>query len=106
LGELPVIGALFRSTQFQTDKSELVFVITPRLVKPLPSNYRLPTDNYVPPTRSDVILGGRLEGRREPAAPPNAAAAPSGAASAPGGGFQVKGGERDEGICLGGGEGG
>jgi pilus assembly protein CpaC len=90
LGELPVIGALFRSTQFQTDKSELVFVITPRLVKPLPSNYRLPTDNYVPPTRSDVILGGRLEGRREPAAPSDAAAAPSGAASAPGGGFQVK----------------
>jgi pilus assembly protein CpaC len=41
LGEIPVLGALFRSTEFQTDKSELVFVITPRLVKPLPADYRL-----------------------------------------------------------------
>ena len=64
LGELPVVGALFRSTQFQTDRSELVFVITPRLVKPLPPGYRLPTDAYVPPTRSELILGGKLEGTR------------------------------------------
>ncbi|HSI58040.1 MAG TPA: type II and III secretion system protein family protein [Ideonella sp.] len=64
LGELPVVGALFRSTQFQTDRSELVFVITPRLVKPLPPGYKLPTDGYVPPTRSELILGGKLEGQR------------------------------------------
>jgi len=70
LGEMPVIGALFRSTEFQSDKSELVFVITPRLVKPLPPNYTLPTDNYAPPTRSELILQGRLEGRGEPAAAP------------------------------------
>ncbi|WP_273488497.1 type II and III secretion system protein family protein [Roseateles chitosanitabidus] len=63
LGELPVVGALFRSTQFQTDRSELVFVITPRLVKPLPPDYRLPTDNYTPPTRGELILQGRLEGK-------------------------------------------
>lgn len=61
LGELPVIGALFRSTSFQTDRSELVFVITPRLVRPLPADYRLPTDNYSEPSRKEVILGGRLE---------------------------------------------
>lgn len=65
LGELPVIGALFRSSQFQTDRTELVFVITPRLVKPLPADYKLPTDGYVPPTRSDVILHGRTEGKRD-----------------------------------------
>ena len=35
LGEIPIIGALFRSTAFQTDKSELMFVVTPRLVKPM-----------------------------------------------------------------------
>jgi pilus assembly protein CpaC len=64
LSELPLIGALFRSTEFQTDRSELVFVITPRLVKPLPADYALPTDSYVPPTRADLILHGRLEGRR------------------------------------------
>ena len=85
LGEMPVIGALFRSTQFQTDKSELVFVITPRLVKPLPPNYTLPTDNHVSPTRSELMLEGRLEGRAQPAP-----VAPSPAASTPAGGFQVK----------------
>jgi pilus assembly protein CpaC len=36
LGEVPVLGALFRSTDFQQDRSELVFLITARLVKPLP----------------------------------------------------------------------
>jgi pilus assembly protein CpaC len=75
LGELPIIGALFRSTQFQTDRTELVFVITPRLVKPLPPNYKLPTDGYVPPTRSDLILNGRLEGPRND--DPPAALAPA-----------------------------
>lgn len=64
LGELPVIGALFRSTQFQNDRSELVFVITPRLVRPLPAEHRLPTDGYVPPTRQQLMLEGRLEGGR------------------------------------------
>lgn len=83
LGELPVVGALFRSTEFQNDKSELVFVITPRLVKPLPPNYTLPTDHYIEPSRSDLHLHGRLEGQAAPAAtttPPAPAA----------GGFQVK----------------
>ncbi|HUG26556.1 type II and III secretion system protein family protein [Piscinibacter sp.] len=92
LGELPIVGALFRSTEFQTDKSELVFVITPRLAKPLPPSYALPTDNYVEPTRADLHLRGRLEGTRDDA--PAAAAATSmpaaAAASAPSGGFQVK----------------
>jgi pilus assembly protein CpaC len=76
LGEIPVLGALFRSTEFQTDKSELVFVITPRLVKPLPADYRLPTDNYVPPTRTDLIWKGRMEGER-PASEGTAAPAPA-----------------------------
>jgi pilus assembly protein CpaC len=62
LGEIPVLGALFRSSEFQTDRSELVFIITPRLVKPLPNDYRLPTDDYVEPTRSEFFLGGRQEG--------------------------------------------
>lgn len=81
LGEVPVLGALFRSTEFQTDRAELVFVITPRLVKPLPPDYKLPTEGYVPPTRNDLILHGRTEGSRSdaPADKPLArpAAAPS-----------------------------
>lgn len=62
LGEVPVLGALFRSSEFQTDRSELMFVVTPRLVKPLQGTYPLPTDGFVPPTRSEFFLKGQLEG--------------------------------------------
>jgi len=85
LGELPILGALFRSTEFQTDRSELVFVITPRLVQPLPSDYKLPTDNYVPPTRGDLIWRGKMEGTRREEDPAPAAPAPAAPAPASGG---------------------
>jgi len=62
LGEVPVLGALFRSTDFQQDRTELLFVVTPHLVKPLPANYKLPTDSVTPPGRAGLFLGGRLEG--------------------------------------------
>ncbi|SIQ82969.1 pilus assembly protein CpaC [Janthinobacterium sp. TND4EL3] len=80
LGEVPVLGALFRSTDFQTDRSELVFIITPRLVKPLPADYKLPTDEYVQPTRGDMFMQGKMEGTA-PAATP--AAAPEAVPAAP-----------------------
>ncbi len=62
LGEVPVLGTLFRSTEFQNDQTELLFVITPRLVKPLAEVPTLPTDNHVVPTRSEVYFNGSLEG--------------------------------------------
>lgn len=64
LGEVPVLGALFRSNDFQNDRSELVFVITPRLVKPLPPDFaeRLPTAQVTDPGRASRILSGKLEG--------------------------------------------
>ncbi|MGE5472158.1 MAG: type II and III secretion system protein family protein [Bacteroidota bacterium] len=62
LGEIPVLGALFRSHSFQTDRTELVFVITPRLIKPLPADYELPTDRYNPPNRWQLYGRGQLEG--------------------------------------------
>ena len=65
LGELPVIGALFRSTDFQNDKTELVFVVTPRLVKPLPLPNKLPTDGLRDPSRKELFIDGKLEGNRE-----------------------------------------
>jgi len=67
LGEVPVLGALFRSSEFQTDQTELMFVITPRLVKPLAAVPPLPTDNHVVPSRSDIYLNGSIEGRAAPA---------------------------------------
>jgi pilus assembly protein CpaC len=63
LGELPILGALFRSTAFQTDKSELLFVVTPRLARVLPPDYALPTDSYIPPTRREYFWNGQLEGK-------------------------------------------
>lgn len=63
LGELPPIGALFRSTDFQQDRTELVFVVTPRLIKPLPTKIALPTDGHIDPSRSELFLGGRMEGK-------------------------------------------
>ena len=69
LGDLPILGALFRSTEFQKEQTELIFVITPRLVKPA-ATFALPTDNHVEPNRADVILSGKAEGSaRVPDAP-------------------------------------
>nr|WP_254700059.1 pilus assembly protein N-terminal domain-containing protein [Trinickia violacea] len=64
LGELPIIGALLRSTSFQQDRTELVFVVTPHLIKPLPNqNYPLPTDSFTQPNEADVYATGDMEGR-------------------------------------------
>jgi len=64
LGEIPILGALFRSNDFQTDRTELVFVITPRLVKPLPPDLAdvLPTTNVTDPSRAERIFLGKMEG--------------------------------------------
>ena len=61
IGELPVIGALFKSNDFQRGESELVIIVTPYLVKPAPSpdELRLPTDGFKPATDLDRILLGR-----------------------------------------------
>lgn len=90
-GEVPVLGTLFRSTQYQQDLTELVFVITPRLVKPMPTtNYPLPTDSFSTPNPLSLYFMGNMEGRGKPApmpapAPsqPAPAAAPATAPSAP-----------------------
>jgi pilus assembly protein CpaC len=72
LGELPVIGALFRSTEFQSEKTELVFIVTPRLVKPLPAERTpLPTDKVTEPSRTDLFLWGRIEGAPPAESPVN-----------------------------------
>jgi pilus assembly protein CpaC len=62
LGEVPVLGALFRSTDFQQDRTELLFIVTPRLVQPLPAGYKLPTDSVTTPGRARLFLGGQMEG--------------------------------------------
>ncbi|MCX7187341.1 MAG: type II and III secretion system protein family protein [Methylophilaceae bacterium] len=66
LGNIPILGALFRSSEFQKDKTELIFVVTPRLVKPLPANFSLPTDSFNTPSKTDFFLNGKLEGSAQP----------------------------------------
>ncbi len=69
LGEIPILGALFRSSEYQRDMSELLFVITPRLVRTLPPDYALPTDGYVDPSRSEFFLEGLQEGKPKAGTP-------------------------------------
>nr|WP_154677871.1 type II and III secretion system protein family protein [Paraburkholderia nodosa] len=96
LGELPVLGALMRSTSFQQDRSELLFIITPHLVKPVKALAQLPmpTDSFTQVNEADVYATGNMEGRGArntgrfaPAAPqstqPEPAGAPQPAPSAP-----------------------
>jgi pilus assembly protein CpaC len=66
LGDIPILGALFRSSSFRRNETELAIIVTPRLVKPLrPEDIRLPTDSFVPPSNMDFYMFGRMEGREE-----------------------------------------
>lgn len=63
LGEIAILGALFRSTNFQKDKTEMMIIITPRLVKPLPPGYNTtPADAFIEPSRLELFLDGKMEG--------------------------------------------
>jgi pilus assembly protein CpaC len=62
LGSLPIIGTLFRSTGFQREETELVIIVTPRLVRPVrPEQLKLPTDRVKPPAEPDLFLLGRTD---------------------------------------------
>jgi pilus assembly protein CpaC len=64
LGDLPGLGALFRSQNFQKGETELLILVTPHLAKPvLPGDIRLPTDNISEAGDIGFFLGGKLQGR-------------------------------------------
>lgn len=63
LGEVPVLGTLFRSTSYQRSQTELVVVITPRLVQPaLAGTLATPVDKFRMPDEFDLFMKGELEG--------------------------------------------
>ncbi len=63
LGDVPILGALFRSADFQRQQTELVIIVTPHLVTPTTSDaLSLPTDRMRIPTETELFLGGRTEG--------------------------------------------
>jgi pilus assembly protein CpaC len=83
LSDIPILGALFRSTGFQRNETELVILVTPRLVKPAPSMADLatPIDRLVLPSDAELFLFGQTEGEGSGTAPqdPNVVAQPTGA---------------------------
>lgn len=65
LGDVPILGALFRSADFQRKQTELVIIVTPHLVTPTTSDaLSLPTDRMRIPTETELFLSGRTEGAR------------------------------------------
>lgn len=77
LGSIPILGTLFRSTEFQKGETELLVIVTPRLVQPIrPDQVRLPTDRIKDPDAAASILLG--EDYIEVPLPPAKTAAPQG----------------------------
>ncbi len=64
IGDLPVLGALFRSVQFQRSMTELVILVTPEIIAPLDANQmvELPTDKVNSPTDFELYMLGMIDG--------------------------------------------
>jgi len=58
LGDIPVIGQLFRSDRFQRNETELVVLVTPYLVRPSSTAMAAPTDGFTPPHDAQRVLNG------------------------------------------------
>jgi len=81
LGDLPILGMLFRSTSYQRDETELVIVVTPYLVRPVSRQLAIPADGYRAPTDTQLNIEGQtFEGRSGVATP---TAVPASGVSAP-----------------------
>jgi pilus assembly protein CpaC len=77
LGSIPIIGTLFRSTGFQNDQTELVIIVTPRLVKPVRAGtLKSPIDRVGPPNEADLFLSGRTDTGVPPSSAPFVQPAP------------------------------
>ena len=77
LGSIPIIGSLFRSTGFQHEETELVIIVTPHLVRPVPLGaLKSPTDRVGPPNEADLLLNGRTDTGVPPSAAPFVQPAP------------------------------
>ena len=90
LGDLPILGALFRSTKFQRQETELVVIVTPYLVRPVSGQLATPIDGFRTP--NDIVrdIGGQTFTGKSGDRAPTALAAPAGGAAlaAPAPGFR------------------
>lgn len=62
LANIPILGALFRSSSYSSGRTELLIIVTPRIVQALNSQPQLPTDKFTPPTQAEFFLQGKMEG--------------------------------------------
>jgi pilus assembly protein CpaC len=63
LGQIPILGNLFRSAKYERNETELLVLVTPELAKPMGSEpVQLPTDHFIDPSAVEFYLFGRLEG--------------------------------------------
>jgi pilus assembly protein CpaC len=92
LGDLPILGALFRSTKFRRQETELVIIVTPYLVRPVSTQLATPTSGYRAPTDAEQVLEGQtFKGVSGPAArlPAPAPGMVTGAATTAAPGFKL-----------------
>ena len=76
-GDLPILGALFRSTNFRKGETELVIIVTPYLVNPVDAkDIKLPTDGYITPNELQSTFGGMDNNGKSGGERPGPTAAP------------------------------
>ncbi|MCK4508962.1 MAG: pilus assembly protein N-terminal domain-containing protein, partial [Desulfuromonadales bacterium] len=65
LGDIPILGTLFRSSSYQERKTDLLIAVTPHIIKPVrEGEISFPGEFLKPPSRLEFYLEGRLEGHR------------------------------------------
>jgi pilus assembly protein CpaC len=71
IGNVPVLGVLFRSAGFKRNETELVIIVTVHLVAPAAASAMLqvPTDKFVPPNDTELFLSGQTDGQASGTAP-------------------------------------
>ena len=75
LGDIPVLGQLFRSERFKRNETELVIIVTPYLVKPANQRLATPVDGFRAPHDAQRVIDAAVYRQGLPA-PPGIAAAP------------------------------
>jgi pilus assembly protein CpaC len=86
LGDLPILGALFRSTKYRRAETELVIIVTPYLVRPVSGQLALPTNGYRAPTDAKRVFGNQtFDGKSGPPA----VVAPAGGSASAAPGFKM-----------------
>jgi pilus assembly protein CpaC len=67
VGDIPILGSLFRSAEYSRKQTELVIIVTPHLVTPTRGEVlALPTDRVQPPSERDLFLFGRITADKAP----------------------------------------